>query len=80
MGTICLPVQGLLLDFEQAGFDVAAAVEIDPIHCAVRVQLPELHYRVRGCIQNRRQEDSGEKAIAQECAGVRRISNRFSWN
>ena len=26
---------GLSLSFEQAGFDIAAAVEIDPIHCAV---------------------------------------------
>ena len=26
---------GLSLAFEQAGFDVAAAVEIDPIHCAI---------------------------------------------
>ena len=26
---------GLSLGFEQASFDVAAAVEIDPIHCAV---------------------------------------------
>jgi DNA (cytosine-5)-methyltransferase 1 len=26
---------GLSLGFEQIGFDVAAAVEIDPIHCAV---------------------------------------------
>src|SRR5687768_6105084 len=25
---------GLSLGFEQAGFDVAAAVELDPIHCA----------------------------------------------
>jgi site-specific DNA-cytosine methylase len=26
---------GLNLGFEQAGFDVAAAVEVDPVHCAV---------------------------------------------
>ncbi|MBI1393898.1 MAG: DNA (cytosine-5-)-methyltransferase [Alphaproteobacteria bacterium] len=26
---------GLSLGFEQAGFDIAAAVEIDPVHCAV---------------------------------------------
>jgi DNA (cytosine-5)-methyltransferase 1 len=26
---------GLSLGFEQAGFDIAAAIEIDPIHCAV---------------------------------------------
>jgi len=26
---------GLSLGFEQAGFDVKAAVEIDPVHCAV---------------------------------------------
>ena len=26
---------GLSLGFEQAGFDVAAAIEIDPVHCAV---------------------------------------------
>ena len=26
---------GLSLGFEQAGFDVRAAVEIDPVHCAV---------------------------------------------
>jgi DNA (cytosine-5)-methyltransferase 1 len=25
---------GLSLGFEQAGFDVCAAVEIDPVHCA----------------------------------------------
>ena len=26
---------GMSLGFEQAGFDVRAAVEIDPIHCAI---------------------------------------------
>ena len=26
---------GLSLGFEQAGFDVKAAIEIDPVHCAV---------------------------------------------
>ena len=26
---------GLSLGFEQASFDVAAAVELDPVHCAV---------------------------------------------
>ena len=33
---------GLSLGFEQAGFDIAAAVEIDPIHCAVhRFNFPD---------------------------------------
>lgn len=35
---------GLSLGFEQAGFDVAAAVEIDPIHCAVhQYNFPHTH-------------------------------------
>jgi DNA (cytosine-5)-methyltransferase 1 len=34
---------GLSLGFEQAGFDVVAAVEIDPIHCAVH------EYNFPGC-------------------------------
>jgi len=34
---------GLSLGFERAGFDVAAAVEIDPIHCAVH----EFNFRRR---------------------------------
>ena len=33
---------GLSLGFEQAGFDIAAAIEIDPIHCAVhKFNFPE---------------------------------------
>ena len=33
---------GLSLGFEQAGFDVAAAVEIDQVHCAVhKYNFPE---------------------------------------
>ena len=33
---------GLSLGFEQAGFDIAAAVEIDPVHCAVhKYNFPE---------------------------------------
>ena len=33
---------GLSLGFEQAGFDIAAAVEIDPVHCAVhKFNFPE---------------------------------------
>ena len=39
---------GLSLGFEWAGFDVVAAVEIDPIHCATHeVQLSELHNHLR---------------------------------
>src|SRR3954454_15820765 len=33
---------GMSLGFEQAGFDIRAAVEIDPIHCAVhKFNFPE---------------------------------------
>lgn len=35
---------GLSLGFEQAGFDVKAAVEIDPVHCAVhKYNFPDTH-------------------------------------
>jgi DNA (cytosine-5)-methyltransferase 1 len=35
---------GLSLGFEQAGFDIAAAVEIDPIHCATHeYDFPQTH-------------------------------------
>lgn len=32
---------GLSLGFQQAGFDIRAAVEFDPIHCAVHVNFPD---------------------------------------
>ena len=42
---------GMSLGFEQAGFDVAAAVEIDPVHCAVHAfNFPDTPvHHVRGC-------------------------------
>lgn len=43
---------GMSLGFEQAGFDIAAAVEIDPVHCAVhKYNFPEtaiIPYSVEG--------------------------------
>ena len=49
---------GMSLGFEQAGFEVVAAVEIDPVHCAVhkynfpkliflRPKLSDLHLVIR---------------------------------
>jgi len=55
---------GLSLGFEQAGFDIAAAVEIDPVHCAVhKFNFPEtavIPHSVEGL--------SGRKI--RECAGI----------
>ena len=42
---------GMTLGFEQAGFDVAAAVEIDPVHCAVhKFNFPETAVLARSVV------------------------------
>ena len=54
---------GLSLGFEQAGFDIAAAVEIDPVHCAVhKYNFPEtaiIPGSVRGLSPDRIREVAG---------------------
>jgi DNA (cytosine-5)-methyltransferase 1 len=67
---------GLSLAFEQAGFDIAAAVEIDPIHCAIH------HYNfpqtatICASVVNlsgediRRRAEIGEREIDVLCGGA----------
>ena len=67
---------GLSLAFEQAGFDVAAAVEIDPIHCAIH------HYNFPGTAticasvvdltgdDIRERADIGDRDIDTLCGGA----------
>jgi DNA (cytosine-5)-methyltransferase 1 len=57
---------GLGLGFEQAGFEVVAAVEIDPIHCAVHA------YNFPNCVMLSRSvaELTGEEI--RRCAGIGR--------
>lgn len=54
---------GLSLGFEQAGFDIAAAVEIDPVHCAIHeYNFPEcvvLPMSVRELTGERIRKDAG---------------------
>ena len=57
---------GMSLGFEQAGFDIAAAVEIDPIHAAVHhFNFPETAVLARSIVGLTGQE-------LRECAGIGR--------
>ena len=55
---------GLSLGFEQAGFDIAAAVEIDPVHCAVH----KYNFPHTTVIPRPIQEISGSQIV--EAAGI----------
>ena len=64
---------GLSLGFEQAGFDVVAAVELDPIHCAVhKFNFPECAIVARSVSQLSGAEIRGRAGI-----GRRRIDVVF---
>lgn len=62
---------GLSLGFEQAGFDVAAAVEIDPVHCAVhKFNFPTtaiIPRSVEGLCGDLIREVSGIGGVAVDC-------------
>ena len=55
---------GMGLGFEQAGFNVAAAVEIDPIHCAVH------RFNFPGCPVIPRSASEVDAAGIREAAGI----------
>lgn len=67
---------GLSLAFEQAGFDVAAAVEIDPVHCAIHhYNFPRSATICANVIDLsgesiRRRADIGERDIDVLCGGA----------
>lgn len=78
---------GMSLGFEQAGFDLAAAVEIDPIHCAVHeFNFPETTIIPRSvaglsAAEIRRRANLGEKMIdcvigGPPCQGFSMIGHR----
>lgn len=78
---------GLSLGFEQAGFDIAAAVEIDPIHCAVhKFNFPHTETICRSVIgidgaEIRRRAGIGKKEIdvvfgGAPCQGFSMIGKR----
>ncbi len=78
---------GLSLGFEQAGFDIAAAVEIDPIHCATHeFNFPYCKTICRsvldiGATDIRRMADIGARDIAvvfggAPCQGFSMIGKR----
>ncbi|HEY8941536.1 MAG TPA: DNA cytosine methyltransferase [Cellvibrio sp.] len=78
---------GLSLGFEQAGFDVAAAVEIDPVHCAIHkfnfphcVVIPKSVSELTGA-EIRRLANLGDKKIdcvfgGPPCQGFSLIGQR----
>lgn len=78
---------GLSLGFEQAGFDIAAAVEIDPVHCGVhQYNFPEtkvIAHSVKGLSANKIRElsDLGSKQVdcvfgGPPCQGFSMIGQR----
>jgi DNA (cytosine-5)-methyltransferase 1 len=81
-------VGGLGLGFEQAGFDVVAAVEIDPIHCAVHtynfptcVMLPQSAAELTGS-EIRRRAGIGNRRVdvvfgGAPCQGFSMIGHRM---
>lgn len=58
---------GLSLAFEQAGFDVAAAVEIDPIHCAIHHYNFPLAATICASVVNLSGEDIRHRADIGKC-------------
>ena len=62
---------GMSLGFEQAGFDIAAAVEIDPIHAAVHhFNFPETAVLARSIIGLTGQEVRELAGIGRQAVGV----------
>ncbi|TBZ79631.1 DNA cytosine methyltransferase [Rhizobium leguminosarum] len=79
---------GLSLGFEQAGFDIAAAVEIDPIHCAVhKFNFPETVVISKSVseltgAEIRRRAEIGDRAVdcvfgGPPCQGFSMIGQRI---
>ncbi len=78
---------GLSLGFEQAGFDIAAAVEIDPVHCAVhkynfpKTAVVPLSVESLGAEQIRKAAGIGSKTVdcvfgGAPCQGFSLIGHR----
>ena len=64
---------GLSLGFEQAGFDVAAAVEIDPVHCAVH----EYNFPKTAVVPHPIETLSGKDIVQAAGIGGRRVDCVF---